>query len=420
MPRHLESKNVSREKRSGAGAHGGTSVDWGLCCVICRNRRIAPVDYKSLEHGQAGDKRRIECASIGQAIWIWIGATRRRRLRIDAAHATRWAATKRHRKKGRLERKLVHGAHVFAHIVNPEARTNRCCMVTEEVISQSDAWSISGRIIVVVGRTLGVPAQSSEVQALYAGGVYEWKLPLIGESGVQVPNVARIVVETSEDLCSQAKIQRQIVPDLPIVLLENPVIVGAVLVVIHTTAPKTELRCPQQEILKVSCRSCERAVRRGVRENQFAIEHLRKELVEIHARELAAEAEQVCALYPTYGVYKVVVVLRLVLIPKRRRSDFKPGAGKNKFVYGLGHGSGRPEDADVTGCHRVDVVQLIVDVHEAKAKFVHQRRRKEMRFRGVEETCGHRCVEREIQRRRADAAGQRAAERFLEVASSKR
>jgi len=67
VPWHLESKNVSREKRSGAGAPGGTSVDWGLCCVICRNRRIAPVDYKSLEHCQAGDKRRIECARIGPA-----------------------------------------------------------------------------------------------------------------------------------------------------------------------------------------------------------------------------------------------------------------------------------------------------------------------------------------------------------------
>src|SRR5260370_24417352 len=208
MPRHLESKNVGREKRSGAGAPGGTSVDWGLCCVICRNRRIAPVDYKSLEHGLAGGKRRVECAGIGQSIRVGGrargDAARRGVYRIDADHATRWAATKRQRKKRRLERKLVHGAHVFAHIVDPEARTNRCCMVTEKVISQANTRSISGRIIVVIGCAVGVPAQSGEVQALYARGVNERKLPLIRERGVQVPNVARIVMESSEDLRSQA------------------------------------------------------------------------------------------------------------------------------------------------------------------------------------------------------------------------
>src|SRR5258707_13238195 len=114
------------------------------------------------------------------------------------------------------------------------------------------------------------------------------------------------------------------VADFPILLRKDPVVVRAILVVIHPPAAKTELWRPQQKILKVRCRGGQRPIRRSVRKKQFAIEYLRKELVEIHARELAAEAEQVCALYPTYGVYKVVVVLRLVLIPKRRRSDFKP------------------------------------------------------------------------------------------------
>ena len=228
-------------------------------------------------------------------------------------------------------------------------------------------------------------------------------------------------MEPAKDLCSQAQIQGQIVADLPIVLRKETIIVGAILVVIHTAAAKTELRCPEQKILKVRCRRrTERPVRRSVREKELTIEYLWEELVEIHPRELPSEAEHVCTLYPAHGVHEIVVVLRLVLVPKRRRTDLEAGAGKNEFVNGLGHRSGRPEDADVVGGHRVHIVQLIVDVHEAEPEFVHQRRRKEMRFRGVEETRAHRRVEREIQRRRADAAGQRAAERFLEVASPKR
>ena len=61
-----------------------------------------------------------------------------------------------------------------------------------------------------------------------------------------------------------------------------------------------------------------------------------------------------------------------------------------------------------------------MNVHEAETKFVHQSGRKKMGFREVEEACMDRSIEGEIQRRGADAAGERASQRFLQVTAAER
>src|SRR5580704_751193 len=57
-------------------------------------------------------------------------------------------------------------------------------------------------------------------------------------------------------------------------------------------------------------------------------------------------------------------------------------------------------------------------MHVAEPKLVHERWRKQVSLCHVEKTRAHRCVKWKIQRRRADAARQRAPERLLQVASA--
>ena len=52
--------------------------------------------------------------------------------------------------------------------------------------------------------------------------------------------MAKLVVESSKDLGADPEVKRQIAPHLPIVLGKDPIIVGAIFMVIHTTSPKTE------------------------------------------------------------------------------------------------------------------------------------------------------------------------------------
>ena len=80
----------------------------------------------------------------------------------------------------------------------------------------------------------------------------------------------------------------------------------------HPAAAKAELRCAEQEVLEIGV-----AIRR-VGEEEFAVEHLRENFVEIDAGEFAAEAEYVLAFHPAQGVHEIVVVLRLNLVGEGR------------------------------------------------------------------------------------------------------
>jgi len=62
-------KCVSRESGPGQ-ARPAALRRRGLCVSFCRMSRIAPVDYKSMEQCQAGDKRRIGVPAWGCTSWI--------------------------------------------------------------------------------------------------------------------------------------------------------------------------------------------------------------------------------------------------------------------------------------------------------------------------------------------------------------
>src|SRR5882724_7360103 len=179
-------------------------------------------------------------------------------------------------------------------------------------------------------------------------------------------------------------------------------------------AAKAELRGAEKKILEI------RIAVRGVGEEKLAVEHLRKEFVELHACVFAAESEDMRALHPAHGVHKVEIVLCLVLIAEGSRTNFKSRSGKHKLINGVRHGMRGAIDSQVGIGYRRDVVQAVVDVHETEAELVDQGWREKMRFGGVEKAGAHRRIKREIQGRGADAAGERAAKRFLEVARSKR
>src|SRR5579863_5940490 len=157
---------------------------------------------------------------------------------------------------------------------------------------------------------------------------------------------------------------------------------------------------------------------RGVGEKELAVKYLGKILVQIHTRGLAAEAEDVVALYPANGVHEVDVVLVLRLVAERSGPDFKTGTLEDELVDGVGHAVGRAVDSQVGGGHRRHVAQDIVDVDEAEAEFIDEVRREQVSLGNIQEPRFDRGVKREVQRRRTDTAGQGAAQRFLQVAGA--
>ena len=112
--------------------------------------------------------------------------------------------------------------------------------MSENVVSQPDARPKICRIVVIVRSSAGVSSETREVQALDAGRIPKGKLPLAGKRWIEITNMAKLVVESSKDLGPDPEVKRQIAPHLPIVLGKDPIIVGAIFMVIHTTSPKTE------------------------------------------------------------------------------------------------------------------------------------------------------------------------------------
>ena len=164
-------------------------------------------------------------------------------------------------------------------------------------------------------------------------------------------------------------------------------------------AAKAELRRAQKKVLEVGI-----AVR-GVGKEKFSVENLGKVLVQADAGKFATEPEDMRALDPAHRIHQVDAVLILGLVGKRRRTDFKSGTGENELVDGIGHAVGGAVDSQIRSCDRRNVGEDIVDVHEAEAKFIHQCRRKQVSLGHVKETCVNRSIEREVEGRRAHAAG---------------
>src|SRR5207245_5465403 len=123
---------------------------------------------------------------------------------------------------------------------------------------------------------------------------------------------------------------------------------------------------------------------------------------------------------PTDGIHEVIVVLGLGLVGEGRWANLESGAGKDEFVDAIGHAIGGAVEPEVGGGYRSDVVERIVDVHEAKTEFVDESRGEKMCFGDIEEARFDRSVKRKVKRGGSDAAGQRAAQGFLQVAAAKR
>src|SRR5580700_496295 len=188
----------------------------------------------------------------------------------------------------------------------------------------------------------------------------------------------------------------------------------------EAAAPEAEFRSTEKKILEVGRRDAWQRSRPCGRigEEQFAIEYLRKILVQIHAGEFAAKAEHMRALDPAHGVHKVEVVLVLRLVAERRRSDLESRALENELIDRVRNAVRRPVDSQVTCGDRRHVAEHIVDMHEAEPEFIYECGRKEMRLRDIQKPGFYGRIEREIQRRRADAAGKCAPKRLLQVAAT--
>jgi len=57
--------------------------------------------------------------------------------------------------------------------------------------------------------------------------------------------------KAAENLRADAQIQGQVAADFPIILREDAVVVGAILMVVHATPTEAELRRAQKKILEI-------------------------------------------------------------------------------------------------------------------------------------------------------------------------
>src|SRR6202007_1039192 len=152
-------------------------------------------------------------------------------------------------------------------------------------IGEADARAYARRVVIVVSGAVGASGQAGEVELVDARGIDKRKLALIGECGVEISDVAKVVVKSAKPFGAQTEVQRQIRANLPVILREDSKILAAVLMVVHAAAAKAELRTTEQEVLEIGV-----TVRR-VGEEKFAVEDLRKDLVQIDVGKVAAKAE---------------------------------------------------------------------------------------------------------------------------------
>src|SRR2546430_14405577 len=77
-----------------------------------------------------------------------------------------------------------------------------------------------------------------------------WILPAIRELGIEIADVAKIVVKGAQNFRPDAQVQRQIRPNFPIILREKSEVVVAVLVVEDAASAKAEIRRSHNEFLR--------------------------------------------------------------------------------------------------------------------------------------------------------------------------
>ena len=117
---------------------------------------------------------------------------------------------------------------------------------------------------------------------------------------------------------------------------------------------------------------------------------MREKFVEVDASVFAAKTKNVRALYPAYGIEKVVIILGLELVGWRRGAKLEAGGTKQaEFVNGGSDVVGGAIDAHIRDGNRRIVDQTVLDAHVAEAEVVDEGGRKQMGFRDAEETAGN-------------------------------
>ena len=177
--------------------------------------------------------------------------------------------------------------------------------------------------------------------------------------------------------------------------------------VVHAPSAKAKLHVAGQKVLKIR-----QPIAAGVGEEQLAVEHLRKQLIEVDADKLPAHRQRVRTLDPAQVLDEVVVVLGLILICGWGGSELKTGCAEGKFVDCAGQVARWPIDAHVVGAHRIHVDAAVIDVNQPEAKIIDQLRAEDVGFGNTEEAIVDRKLVRKIQIR---AAGRRA-QRSLQTA----
>src|SRR6266545_4961794 len=121
----------------------------------------------------------------------------------------------------------------------------------EDIPREADPWTPSSRIVVLVRRVISRPSQPRDTELAGALAVDEGILPTIAQLGIEIADVAFVVVESAENFRSQPQVQREIGSYLPIILNEKSVVVVTVSVIEHSAAAKTAGRRSFQEVLEI-------------------------------------------------------------------------------------------------------------------------------------------------------------------------
>ena len=249
-----------------AGATGLIRVDRSLRGV--RSGRGGAIGHEALQYRQAREERRAEHSGRRQGIRISATgaictgdriAVRAIRFRIcsgarseKVGQASGRAAGKNDGEKRRLKGELVYCAHIFADVVDTVASADGSAVLAKQIVGQAKAWAQAGGILTVKRRCLRVTGEIGDAQIIYAAGIDEWILPLQGQAGLHVANVAGAIDPCAHQFGAQPQVQGQILGGLPVILEKHREVVLFVFVVVDAATTKAELRrTDQQEVLKV-------------------------------------------------------------------------------------------------------------------------------------------------------------------------
>src|SRR5712692_1173821 len=151
---------------------------------------------------------------------------------------------------------------------------------------------------------------------------------------------------------------------------------------------------------------------------ELPVENLREQFEQIDESHFAANAQNMVSMNPGNCIDKIVVVLFLVLVGLGSRAELESGSIEREFVHvvrqivrGTVNAQGRSRRP---GRRRID--GRVVDMHQTKAQFVHQFRRKQMRLGDSQEAVAHRERVGKVQ----VGSRNRAPERRLQAARAKR